>query len=198
MSTETETDQLLRLSQKLGISFEKEQEVNIVDATFEAEDEYFPKREGNNKGTEIESLPSVPNTAVAVASSTANRIDDEEEDYKLTRKNYTNIADMGNKAIEDLHQIARLTNEPRAFEALATLIKALNDTNKNLYSIHEEARKAKQLAQNPLSNLPAGTQLTQIDKAVFVGSQNDLLHKVKYEKDVNTDSNTEPKSVTTG
>lgn len=111
------------------------------------------------------------NTAVAVVA--ANRTQDEEEDYQKSREIYTKVAEVGIHALGELSVVAGITNEPRAYEVIATLMKSLNETAKQMNETHAARAPQKQAAG------------MTIDKAVFVGSQTELLKAIK---NGNTDS----------
>lgn len=167
-------DHFKKLTEKLGVEWKPEKE-DAIDAEIVVQN---PKTGGYQAIVPT----NTQSTAVAIAQpkQPSNRADDEEDDYSKVRGNYTDLASVGAQALNDLLSIARITNEPRAFEVIATLIKSLNETNKNLYGIHEESKKTKELsrlASNPTGIAQGGT--THIEKAVFVGSATDLLEKVK-------------------
>jgi len=154
-------EQFKKLSQKLGLDFEQE----TIDL----------KQDSN--GTFQAVVPTHTSNTALAPITIANRDSDEEQDYQKVRNNYDLLAQVGNQAVADLLAIARLTSEPRAFEVVATLIKSLNETNKNLYAIHEESKKAK---LSTIATAKEGTpSVTNIDKAVFVGSQSELLQQIE-------------------
>lgn len=133
-----------KLSKKLGVEYEPAPEVTAV----------VPYEE------------HVPSEIVIEDE----RIGHEKEDYDKTRKIYDKVTETGLAAIENLSEVAKLTNEPRAYEVLATMIKSLNETAKHMTELH-----ASRIPTVPVT--PSGN--VNIDKAVFVGSQADLLKVIK-------------------
>lgn len=170
------TDHFQKLSAKLNLNFENS---NVVDLEDDGNGNFSPIAQTQNQ------LPATvnTNTSLAVANTVvADRRADEEKDYNRVRASYETLITTGNAALTDLLYIARTTSEPRAFEVIAGLIKSMNETNKQLYGIHEESRRAKQTSTHNPGGL-VNPQQNYIEKAVFVGSHNDLLDKVKKDND---------------
>ena len=104
---------------------------------------------------------------------------DQAEDYRLARKTFRSLIDKGNSAIEDLTDLARQSESPRAYEVLATLMKTVGDTTKDLYDLQ---KKTKDLMKEDKSR-PQDEQRINVEKAVFVGSTAELLKKIKDNQD---------------
>lgn len=100
---------------------------------------------------------------------------DQAEDYTLARKTFRSLIDKGNNAIEDLTDLAKQSESPRAYEVLATLMKTVGDTTKDLYDLQ---KKTKDLMKEDKTR-PQDEQRINVEKAVFVGSTAELLKKVK-------------------
>ena len=122
-------------------------------------------------GKEIEILPPV---AVDEQSLT-NELPDQAEDYKLARTTFRSLITKGNGAIEDLSDLARQSESPRAYEVLATLMKTVGDSTKDLYDLQ---KKTKELMKDDKAR-PQDDQRINVEKAVFIGSTAELLKKVK-------------------
>jgi Terminase DNA packaging enzyme len=100
----------------------------------------------------------------------SDRVLDEEEDYRKTREIYNTVAEVGVLALSEIGQVAKSSNSPRAYEVIATLIKSLNETAKNMSELHlAEKTAAEQKSKSDVN----------IEKAVFVGSQADLLKSIR-------------------
>lgn len=102
---------------------------------------------------------------------------DVDQDYKLSRKTFHDLIDKGNFAIEGMSDLAKESESPRAYEVLATLIKTVSDTTKDLYDLQKKTKDLKS------DNAPSDSSVTNIDKAVFVGSTSELLKQIKNNKD---------------
>jgi len=126
---------------------------------------------------QVEILPPVP---VTEQSLPADALPDQAEDYRLARKTFRSLIDKGNNAIEDLTDLARQSESPRAYEVLSTLMKTVAETTKDLYDLQ---KKTKDLMKEDKSR-PQDEQRINVEKAVFVGSTAELLKKVKNNEDV--------------
>ena len=100
---------------------------------------------------------------------------DQEEDYRLARKTFRELINKGNNALEGITDLAKESESPRAYEVLATLMKTVADTTKDLYDLQ---KKTKDLMKEDKSR-PQDEQRINVEKAVFVGSTAELLKKVK-------------------
>lgn len=115
-----------------------------------------------------------------VVEEPISELPDQAEDYKLARRTFRSLIDKGNSAIEDLTDLARQSESPRAYEVLATLMKTVGDTTKDLYDLQ---KKTKDLMKEDKSR-PQDEQRINVEKAVFVGSTAELLKKVKGNEDI--------------
>ena len=103
---------------------------------------------------------------------------DAEDDYNLARTTFRNLIQQGNLAMEDMKELARQSESPRAFEVFATMMKTIADTTNNLYDLQ---KKTKELKDEPQKKPHDGGNVT-VERAVFVGTTSDLLKKIKAEK----------------
>jgi hypothetical protein len=91
-------------------------------------------------------------------------------DYNVVRKNYEDIIDKGKSAIDDILEIAKHSEHPRAFEVAATLIKNVTEANEKLIGLQKTMRE--------MTKKSTGSG-TNIDKAIFVGSTAELSKFLK-------------------
>lgn len=99
-----------------------------------------------------------------------------EDDFNKARKNISHLIEKGNTAIDNLLSVAKETEHPRAYEVAANMLKTLSDLNKDLLDIQKRKRELEPEA-------PAGpTKGPLIDKAVFVGSTDQLIDLLKGKK----------------
>jgi hypothetical protein len=103
---------------------------------------------------------------------------DQQEDYRLARRTFRSLIDKGNNAMENLTDLAKESESPRAYEVLATMMKTIAETTKDLYDLQ---KKTKDLQKEDKSR-PQDEQRINVEKAVFVGSTAELLKKVKSEQ----------------
>jgi len=130
----------------------------------------------NNKQLEV--IENSDNTPVVL--ETEKVPGDIEQDYALSRRTFRDLIDKGNSAIEGITDLAKESESPRAYEVLATLIKTVADTTKDLYDLQ---KKTKDLTSE--EKKVADASVTNIDKAVFVGSTSDLLKQIKDKENEN-------------
>jgi hypothetical protein len=114
---------------------------------------------------EKEILPSV------VKQENTELDDDLQTDYETVRNNYEEIIEKGKDAIDDILEIARESEHPRAFEVAATMIKNVTEANEKLILLQKQMRDMKKGQKE--------TSKTTIDKAIFVGSTAELSKLLK-------------------
>jgi len=102
--------------------------------------------------------------------------DDLNKDYGKVRKNYEDIIRKGVDAIDDILEIARNSEHPRAFEVAATLIDKVTQTNEKLILLQKQMRE-----MNKSGKESPGA--TKIDKAIFIGSTSELSKLLKNNKE---------------
>jgi hypothetical protein len=100
---------------------------------------------------------------------------DQKEDYTLARRTFRELITKGNDAIEGISDLAKQSESPRAYEVLATLMKTVADTTKDLYDLQKKTKDLK--AEEKMR--PQDEQRINVEKAVFVGSTAELLKRVK-------------------
>jgi hypothetical protein len=91
--------------------------------------------------------------------------------YQQSKENLQGIIDQGQEAMEEILQIAKAGQHPRAFEVYGTLLKNMVDANKELLNIQKQMRDMDEEKKSK-----AGTN---IDKAIFVGSTAELNKLIK-------------------
>lgn len=92
--------------------------------------------------------------------------------YQQSKENLQEFIDHGKDALEELIQIAKVGQHPRAFEVYSGLLKNLVDANKELLATQKQMRD-----MDPKVSKDSGS--TNIDKAIFVGSTSELSKLLK-------------------
>jgi hypothetical protein len=128
---------------------------------------------------EQEILPPVKKQDVAVQPEPTEDQEDQKNDYVLARRTFRDLIDKGNDAIEGISDLAKQSESPRAYEVMATLMKTVAETTKDLFDLQ---KRKKDLAGGNEKKLDE-TAIT-IDKAVFVGTTAELLKKVKGNENI--------------
>lgn len=116
----------------------------------------------------------IPPKQVEVVN-TPHEDNDIEADYNLSRKTFRSLIDKGNAAMENLTDLAKESESPRAYEVLATMMRTIADTTKDLYDLQKKTKDLKGEKKEET--------VVNVEKAVFVGSPSDLLKKIKEQKD---------------
>lgn len=106
--------------------------------------------------------------------NTPHEDNDIEADYNLSRKTFRSLIDKGNAAMENLTDLAKESESPRAYEVLATMMRTIADTTKDLYDLQKKTKDLKGEKKEET--------VVNVEKAVFVGSPSDLLKKIKEQK----------------
>jgi hypothetical protein len=93
--------------------------------------------------------------------------DTAKEDFSIARSNIHNIIDTGSDALDKLMQIADQSQQARAYEVVAILMKNLLDANKDLLAIQKTIREIGDI-EKPTNNT------TVNHNNLFVGSTAEL------------------------
>ena len=91
--------------------------------------------------------------------------------YEQSKNNLQEIIDQGKEAMNDILQIAKASEHPRAFEVFGTLLKNVTDANKELIAMQKQMRE--------ISGVKKESNSTNIDKAIFVGTTAELSKLLK-------------------
>jgi hypothetical protein len=110
-------------------------------------------------------MPSAPNPVILPPK-------EEQNDYEFARQNMYDIIEKGSSALEDIVDIAKQSESPRAFEVVTNLIKTLADANKDLMEL---AKKNKELNKDDQKDNGPQT----VNNNLFVGSSAELLKMIK-------------------
>ena len=91
--------------------------------------------------------------------------------YEQSKSNLQDIIDQGKDAMDEILQIAKAGQHPRAFEVYGTLLKNMVEANDRLLKMQKEMRE--------MDGKKKGDGDTKIDKAIFIGSTAELSKLVK-------------------
>jgi hypothetical protein len=103
-----------------------------------------------------------------------------EDDFDYSRRTYYDLIEKGNAALEDMIEVARALEHPRAFEVVSGMIKNVSDVNDRLMDLH---KKKKEFEKKDVLAVADGTT-----NNLFVGSTVDLqrmLQDMKEPKESN-------------
>lgn len=119
---------------------------------------------------DVEPIKEVKEEKLPVLKQNYNEPDmkqDLTDAYQQSKENLQEFIDHGKDALEELIQIAKAGQHPRAFEVYSGLLKNLVDANKELLATQKQMRD-----MDPKVSKDSGN--TNIDKAIFVGSTSEL------------------------
>jgi len=112
-----------------------------------------------------------PETLPRVKPKTDGKDDD--IDYNYARENYYNLIERNHDAVEEMLEIAKQSEHPRAFEVVGQLIKSGLDANKELMALHKTKKEL---------SIEKGGSTTNVNNAVFVGSTAELQKLLKVKR----------------
>jgi hypothetical protein len=94
-------------------------------------------------------------------------MDEAEKDFQKARENLRELISLGFVAVDGALKVATEVEEPRAYEVVAQMIKAVAETNKDLVELHQRMKTIKQEKYQSKGE-------TNINNALFLGSTKDL------------------------
>ena len=115
--------------------------------------------------------PTVENVPTVIDSN-----ENKDNDFQYAREHLYDIIEKGRDAMEELLEIAKAEESPRAFEVFGQLLKNMTDTQSTLMELHQK----KQKLEND-GDRQEVSRAQNVTNALFVGSTADLLKLVKRE-----------------
>lgn len=81
------------------------------------------------------------------------------DDFNTARGNIKDILVQGSDVLEDMIELAKASDHPRAFEVAGNLMKTLIDANKDLIDIHDKKKKIQgvEIGQQTAENITNNT-----------------------------------------
>ena len=98
------------------------------------------------------------------------------DDYEFARSNFYNVIEKGTIALEEMMQVAKAGESPRAYEVISTLMKTLVEANKDLVSMGIQNNK-----DTDKDN--TDDKVVKNQTAIFVGSTSELQKLLKNMKE---------------
>ena len=120
----------------------------------------------------------VLNTSMVLPATTTSE-EEKDTDFRYARENMYHIIERGRDAMDELLEIAKSEESPRAFEVFGQLLKNMTDTQEKLMELHRK----KQIIENNGERQEV-TKAQNVTNALFVGSTAELLKLVKKETKV--------------
>ena len=103
-------------------------------------------------------------------------VDNRRQDYNCARENLKNALKVGSESLEDLLEIAKASQSPRAYEVISTMVKNVSEASDKLMDIQKKLEELEISSgeDKSLKNLDK-LELTQnTQNTIYVGSTADL------------------------
>ena len=94
-------------------------------------------------------------------------------DYDFSREQYHDLIEKGNDALTELLQVAKESENPRAFEVVTQLISGLTNTTKELLVLQKTKKEVEKEFKDP----------STVKNSLFVGSTKDLQELLKQKNE---------------
>jgi len=99
-----------------------------------------------------------------------------ENDYEYSKRTYYDLIEKGQGALDDMIDVARNLEHPRAYEVLSGMIKNVSDVNDKLMDLN---KKKKDFYKSDTKQIEG----TTTNNNLFVGSTTDLQRMLKNVSD---------------
>ena len=96
-------------------------------------------------------------------------------DYEYARGSMITVIEKGNEALSDMLSVAQQSQQPRAYEVVATLLKTIADTNKDLLELQKKHKD--------IENMDGPQTPQKINNNLFVGSTSELQKLIKQQNE---------------
>ena len=111
-----------------------------------------------------------------ILPATINGEGDKNTDFQYARENMYHIIERGRDAMDELLEIAKAEESPRAFEVFGQLLKNMTDSQEKLMELHQKKQKLESDGDRQ-----EVTRAQNVTNALFVCSTAELLKLVKKE-----------------
>ena len=95
------------------------------------------------------------------------------DDFEYARKNLMDAIEQGQSALADIVSVAGMSQHPRAYEVVATLLKTVADANKDLLELQKRKKDLTGIGPAP----------TTVNNNLFVGSTAELQQLIKKQNE---------------
>ena len=102
--------------------------------------------------------------------------DNVSNDYHKSRETYYELIENGKDALENMIEVARESEHPRAYEVLATMIKNVSDVNDRLMDLNKK--------QKDINKTDDVKQVENQQNNYFIGSTTDIQRMLRESEEV--------------
>ena len=94
-------------------------------------------------------------------------------DFEYAKDNIKMLIANGSEAIEEILKVAKAGDSPRAYEVVSQLLKTVADMNKDLLSLHQQAKAVKKETVNVKNTT---------NNSIYVGSTSELQDLINKDR----------------
>ncbi len=109
-------------------------------------------------------LPVKADKEITLKQSGEEKVD---KDYVQVRQNLYDLIDTGKDAIQNILDVAKAGDSPRAYEVVSQMLKTVSEMNKDVLDVHDKVKKIKEDKYNL-------TQKNTTNNTIYVGSTSEL------------------------
>jgi len=109
-------------------------------------------------------LPVKADKEIVLKQSGEEKVD---SDYVQVRQNLYDLIDTGKDAIQNILDVAKAGDSPRAYEVVSQMLKTVSEMNKDVLDVHDKVKKIKEDKYNL-------TQKNTTNNTIYVGSTSEL------------------------
>jgi len=100
-----------------------------------------------------------------------------QSDYDYSRQTYYDLIEKGRESLEDMIEVARQSEHPRAYEVLSGMIKNISDVNDKLMDLNKKQKDINKKDDEP-------KQVGNTTNNVFLGSTSDLQRLLQQDENI--------------
>lgn len=105
---------------------------------------------------------------------------DAQEDYEFSRGALKSVATEAQNTLHRAVEVAEQTDTPRAFEAVADMVRATLEAHRELHGLHKTAAEVRLAAKAVLAPAPGTVNIQQ--GVVFSGTSEELLRLISKDR----------------
>mgnify|MGYP003113130979 CR=1 FL=1 len=109
-------------------------------------------------------LPVKNQKEITVTQHGEDKVD---SDYVQVRKNLYDLIETGKDAVQNILDVAKAGDSPRAYEVVSQMLKTVSEMNKDVLEVHDKVKKIKEDKYNL-------TQKNTTNNTIYVGSTSEL------------------------
>lgn len=105
-------------------------------------------------------------------------------DIAVVRETLHRLMQKSEDALDDVLNLARSSEHPRAFEVAGQMIKNVGDIATQLIDLHKKAKEIDKVSSNPREEaLNGGNNIETQNNIVFTGTAQDLMKAIKMNRE---------------